>query len=350
MQKKHIIIEVILCVMAIVSIPTLFAPFILAPLVFAYPRWVNVHKLYYIPLGFVGVGMLVLFGLPGGDWAAVLISLGLAAVAAGVGYLIGYLFWRARQPNGTYKKAALFVGLLIFLAPGIFIMDMFFGVLSRPVASMQIRWYIARNYSDFDLTVGRLRYNFKGVDFTARVYNRHNRDIWFTVTRSSWLNSNSRSIRDNFNTGSYWAGTLRHHMTLYLENEIGDVFQQINFIVRGVQAGQAFDLTATHINPRSHTSQVRIEPRIYTAVTNASAANLTAYIQRYHAIFIRYGIHVERYLFLFDYPPLERSIQISVPPSLVNDDLPAQIIHARANRNDSGVFNAHNFRYQSRMR
>jgi len=47
----------------------------------------------------------------------------------------------------------------------------------------------------------------------------------------------------------------------------------------------------------------------------------------------------------------ERDIDISLPPSLINDGLPALIEHARNNQNEEGVYfdNAIEFRYDSRV-
>jgi len=192
LRKRHVVIEVIICVLAAFSVPTLFIPFILVSVAFAYPVIVGRPKLLFIPISVAGAFFLIMFRLDGIE-----ILLLLFAVISAFGVVAGLLIRHFRESRKSVKTIATIVGVVILFVPFLFIMEMFFGLLRNPLANMRVRRYIAQHYSDFDLRVGRSSYDFKDVSFNTRVYDRNNRDIHFNVI------IRNGEVVDTFRSGGY---------------------------------------------------------------------------------------------------------------------------------------------------
>jgi len=338
LPKKYIIIEILLCVFAIISAPTLLFPFILVPLAFAYPILIGRAKLLFIPSGIAGAGLLVLlFGDAGlVPWLLVYLAI-IAAFGVGAGFIIR----RFRKSRKYIKIIATIIGIIVLLVPFLFIVEGLTGLMRSPFVYWRIRTYVARNYADFDLTVGRPSFNFKSNWFSVQVRDSNNPDIYFRITRGGG------EIRDGFTGGSFWAGTLNYMLTPLLEDEFGDGFYSFTSSVMGVEAGQPFDMAA----------DVEKSARITVIAESADPEAIAAQILRYYEFVIQSGFSFASYSFRFQYanaPPIrgdERVIEITVLPWLVYDGLPALIKHARDNRNRSGVYvdSGIGFRYVSRV-
>jgi hypothetical protein len=337
-KKRHIIAEIIICVAAVLSFPTLIAPFIFVPIAFAYPVIVDERKLLYIPLGIIGAILLIIFFL---EVTAVIFFLFVFGVIGGIGIGAGLLIRRFREARRWVKILATATSIVILLVPGVFVLDLFSGVVRRPFANWDINSYIARTYSAFDLTVGRLSFDFKSNEFRTLVQDSNNPDLSFQIRLRDG------AIHDGFTGGIFWTVPLNQMLTPLLREEFGNEFGGIRTTVRGVQAGQAFDKTA----------DVEKSANITILTDCPAPKTLAAQITRYHEFLLQSGFHFRRYTFQFQYenaPPIrgaERVIDVSVSPALINTDLPALIYHARLHRRDNGVYfdNSIGFRYVSRV-
>ena len=348
LRKKHVIVEIIICVLAALSVPTLLIPLILVPIAFAYPIIVGKPRLLYIPSGVACAALLIMLFFEADVIPLLLFFLAIVgAFGVGSGLLIR-CFYESRR---CVKVIATTISIVILLAPCLFAVDMFSGIFRFPLARWQVHRYVAVYYADFDLTVGRMRFDFKNGDFNVNIYDSNNSDIWFNIRRV-----NVREIRDGFTSGVFWARTLNHMLTPLLEEEFGDEFHRLTPSIAGVQAGftssvvgvqvgQLFDLTA----------DVEKTARIIVVTESADPDILVAKISRYHAFILQNGFNFAQYMFHFQYanaPPIrgsERVIDVSVQPELIYDGLPARIQYARNNRNQNGVFYTTEFRYVSHV-
>jgi len=336
-RKNHIVTAVTICVFTVLSLPTMFFPFILIPAAFAYPLIVGRPKLLFIPLGVTGAAFLALLFITADVVPFLLI---LTAILSAFGIVAGLLIKYFNKSSKHAKILAIIVGLVILLTPFLFFVEMFTGIFRYPIVRWQIHTYVATNYADFDLRIGRIDFDFKSNRFSARIYYRNNSDIWFNIRRV-----NIRELRDGF-SDNFWARTLNHALIPLLENEFGDELYSFTSSVSGVQAGQPFNITAV------------IKSASITVTTeSADPETLAAHISRYHEFITQKGFNFAQYIFHFQYenaPPIrrrERVIDISVPPELINDGLPALIEHARNNRNQGSIYfdNDIDFRYASRV-
>ena len=348
LREKHIIVEVTICVLAALSAPTLLVPFILIPVAFAYPIIVGKPKLLFVPSGVASAALLFMLFF---EADVVLFLLFLLAIVGAFGIGSGLLIRRFRESRKHVKIVVTIIGIVILLTPCLFVVDMFSGIFRLPVARWQVYRYVAANYSDFDLTIGRMRFDFKSGDFNVNIYDSNNSDIWFDIRRVSMS-----EIRDGFTGGAFWARTLNHMLTPLLEEAFVDEFHRytpsiaggqpgFTSSVAGVQVGQPFDLTA----------DVKKTARIIVVTESADPDILAAMILRYHAFILQNGFNFTQYVFRFQYtnaPPIrgsERVIDISVQPEIINDGLSARIEYARNNRNQNDVFHTTEFRYVSRV-
>jgi len=331
-RKKHIIVVVIICALAAISVLTIIGPFVLVPIAFAYPIIVSKPKLLYIPAGMAGAGFVIMLFLLFHDIGLIFILLIYFAIVSAFGVGAGFLIRRFRKSRKRVKFLATTIGIIILLVPFVFIVELFTGWLRSPFVQIYIRSYIARNYADFDLVVNRPSLHFELQTFTSRVQDRNNPNLRFSVSLDNG------GLHDSFTSGAFWSGILDPMLTPLLEEEFGDEFHLFTSSISGVQVGQAFDLTADNL---------RIRSRITIATECSAPETLTAKIMRYHAFIIENGFYFTEHSFSFVYPGYERSITITISPQIINDDLPARIEHARNNRNQNGVYQSGNFNYTS---
>lgn len=344
----HIFIEVILCVLAVITAFTIILPLFFIPAAIAFPIIVGRGKLYFIPAAVAGILLLIFFDRAQVlTWFIAYFGVILAILAAfGVG--AGFLIRCCRKSRKIIRILATVAGIVILLVPGLYVLDGLSGLVRRPFVNLRIRTYVARNYSDFDLTVNRPIFDFKGGYFGALVHDSNNPDISFLVSHR-----NGR-ISDGFTAGTFWAGTLEYLLPPLLEEEFSGEFSREvprtawvsdGFTARvvGVQVGQPFDKTA----------DVEKIARIIVTTESAAPEALAAKISRYHEFISQNGFNFARYRFHFRYenaPPIrvnDRVIEITVISELINDDLPAMIGYARGERSQDGVFDREYFRYVS---
>jgi len=334
LRKKHIVAEVIICLLAALGVMTILAPFILIPIAFAFPIIIGKPKLLFIPVCVVGAIFLVLLFV---EATVIPILLFIFAIISTFGAGAGLLIRRFRESRKRIKILVNIISVIILIAPFLFVLDLFSGLVRYPFVALRIHTYVARNYSDFDLTVSRLSFDFKSNNFNAQVRDSNNPDISFRI------NNRGGTIYDGFTSGSFWEGTLNHMLGPLLEQEFGAELQHFSSNISGVQIGQRFDLAA------NVEKTARITIAIDNATDNITPENLTSQISRYHDFISRNGFSFTEYIFSFTNPELERSIEITVSPAHINDSLPAMIEYARKNRNQSGVFQRPDFRYISRV-
>jgi len=338
LSKKHIAIAVTLCVLTVASAPTLFGPFALVPIAFAYPIIIGKQKLLRIPAGMLGVCFIMLllmfreFGLP----LIMLIVFGTVSVF-GIG--AGVLIRRYHASRKRVKILTTTVGIIILLMPFLFVLEFIIAPIRTPFVHFRVCTYVARYYSDFDLTVNRPTLNFLNNQFTSQIHERNNPDIYFRITHTRG------KLRDGFTSGSFWAGTLNYMLSPLLEEKFGEEFYSFIPQVAGVQVGQPFDKTA----------DVDKTARIIVTTESAAPEALSALLSRYHEFFSQHGFNFTQYTFRIHYenaPPIrggERAIDITIQNRLINDEIPAMIEYARNNRNHNGVYHTDYFRYVSRV-
>ena len=346
--KRHIIAEIIICVLAALSAPTLFVPFILIPVAFAFPIILGSTKLLFIPAIMAVVGLLVLLFV---DAFAIPLLLLLFAIIGTVGVGAGLLIRCFRKSRKNVKIIVTVLSVIILLSPCLFVVDMFTGIFRMPIASWQVRRYVAVNYADFNLRIGRMRFDFKSNAFNVNIYDSNNSDIWFNIRRE-----NMREIRDGFISGSFWARTLDHMLTPLLEEEFGDEFHRDTVSIAGVRTGFTSSVSGVQVGqPFDLTADVEKTARIIITTESADPEVLAALLSRYYSFISQNGFNFSHYIFHFQYanaPPIrgsERVIDISLSPELIDADLPARIEHARNSRNQNGVFHTAEFRYVSRV-
>ena len=357
LSKKHILTEVIICVLTVLSVQMLLVPpvlgvlvLVLGPVAFAYPMIVSRPKLLYIAAGMAVVWFIVLVLLSGYDIYVSLLLLLLFVVVSALGLVAGLLIRHFRKSRKRVKVLAITGGIIVLLVPLLFFAEIFGGVFRSPFVHLRIRTYVARNYADFDLNVNWSSYYFDGNMFSAQISDRNNPDIYFYITHGSG------ELRDGFTSGSFWEKTLNYMITPLLEEEFdGEFYRDTPWIsgvqdgftsrVEGVQIGQPFDKTA----------DVEKTARIIVITESAAPEALAAMILRYHEFFTQNGFNFTAYIFHFRYahaPPIrevEQVIDIRVVSELINDDLPTRIEYGRNNRNENGVFHTTEFRYVSLM-
>ena len=350
LNKKYIVTEVIICVLAILSALTLLGPLVLVPVAFAYPIIVGRPKLLYIPTGMAGVGFIILLVLLFHDIGLIFFLLLLFAIVSAFGVGAGFIIRRFRVSRKRVKVLATTVGIIVLLVPCLFIVEIFTGLFRSPFVHLRIHTYIARNYADFDLRVSIPSYDFKSNLFSAQIRDRNSPDIFFNITHGSG------ELRDGFTSGSFWARTLDYMIAPLLEEEFNGEFYRFTPRIAGVQAGFTSRVAGVQIGqPFDKTADVEKTARIIVTTESAAPKALAALILRYHEFFSQNGFSFTEYTFHFQYahaPPIrgsERVIDITVVSELINDDLPTRIEYARNNRNQNGVFHTTEFRYVSRV-
>jgi len=345
--KWHIIAEIMICVLAVLSIPSVFIPLILIPAAFAYPVIAGRLKLLFIPAGVAGAFLLVFLVIVADG---VLVLLFFIAIAGAFGVVAGLIIRYFRESRKHIRIIATVIGVVILLVPFLFVFETFTGLMRSPFVSLRVRSYVARHYADYDLRVGRTTYHLKNVVFNTQVHDRNNPDISFSIS------VHNGKISDGFTSGGFWARTLDRMLTPLLEEEFGDEFHRVTPSIAGVRAGFTSRITGVKIGqPFDLTADVKITARIIITTESAEPEILAEKISRYHAFTSQNGFNFSEYLFHFQYanaPPIrgnQRVIDISLLPELINDDLPALIEHAHNNRNENGVFHTAEFRYVSRV-
>lgn len=352
-NKRHIVIEVILSVLAAITLPTIALPFLFIPAAIAFPIVVSRRKLYFIPAAVACIALLILLFLFGvREFLSIMtLFLFIVAITGAFGVGAGLLIRHFLKSHKRMKIIAIAGGIVILLVPGLFILDAFIGLIRFPFANWRIRSYVARNYADFDLTVNRPYFDFKSGNFHALIQDSNNPDISFRITHRR-----GGEIHDRFTAGTFWAGTLDYMLTPLLEGEFSDEFHRVTPRIDGVQAGFTSQVSGVQVGqPFDKAADVEKTARIIVVTESADPETLAAKISRYHEFISQNGFNFERYRFHFRYenaPPVrrdERVIEITVISERINDDLPAMIEHARSNRDQNGVFRREYFRYNSRV-
>jgi len=335
LNKRHIVVEILICIFAVISAPTFLGPLILVPVAFAYPIIVSRPKLLFIPTGMASIGFMIMLFLWFHDIVWILLMLFLFAVVSAFGVGAGLLIRRFRISRKRVKVLATTVGIIILLVPFVFVVEMFTGWFRTPFVQLYFRSYVARNYADFDLVVTRPSLHLEMQTFTSQVHDRNNPDLRFNVSLGRG------GLRDSFTAGGFWTIQLNSILRPLFEEEFGDEFRNFTSSISGVQVGQSFDLTDNNIRIRSH---------ITIATECSDPETLTEKIMRYHAFIIENGFYFTGHTFIFVHPDYESSIAITIfSPQVINDDLPALIERARNNRNQHGVFQSGDFTYSSRV-
>jgi len=336
LSKKHIIIEVLICVFTILSAVTLIAPFLLIPIAFAYPIIVSKPKLLYIP---VGLGFAVLLFLLFNDTDLIFLFLFLFTLVGAFGIGAGFLIRYFRISKKRVKFLAITVGIITLFVPIVFIIELFTGLIRTPFVQLYFRSYIARNYADFDLVIGRPSLHFQLQTFISQIHDRNNPSLRFTLSLDTY------GLRDSFTSGYFWSRTLDYILTPLLEEEFGDEFYRFSSTISGVQNGQPFDLTANNIH--TLTSTITIITECYAPET------LTEKIMRYHAFIIENGFRFTELRFNFIHPDygFDHRVFIRITsPQIINEDLHSRIEHAHNNRNQhGGSFQGGDFSYSSNI-
>jgi hypothetical protein len=332
-NKKHIIVEIIICIGVVLSVFTVIGLFVIVPVAFAYPIIVGKPKLLFIPAGVAGVAFLILLIF---DATAALFLLTIFAIVIAFGVGAGLLIRHFRESRKRVKVFTIIIGIIIMLAPIIFAVEMFTGWIRAPFVQLHFRSYVARNFSDFDFAVSRPSLHFELQTFTSRVHDKNDSDFSFSISRDSG------GTRISYPGDGGWSRTLDPILTQLLTDEFGDEFHRFTSSISGVRFGQRFDLTADNVRIRSH---------ITIATECLDPETLTAKIIRYHSFIIENGFNFSQHSFGFVHPRYERSTSISlfIPLRFSLDDLPAHIEHARNNLNQHGVYQGRGFWYTSRV-
>ncbi|MCL2202616.1 MAG: hypothetical protein FWB88_01560 [Defluviitaleaceae bacterium] len=334
-QKKHFIIEAIICALAVLSVLTLLGLLVLVPVAFAYPIIVGRPKLLYIPIGMASIGFIVWLFLAFYDFGLIIMMMFFFAIVSAFGVGAGFLIRCFRKSQKPARFVATSIGIIILLVPLVFAVELFTGWLRTPFVQLHFRSYLARNIPEFNLAVSRPSFHFKFQTFTSRVQDRNNSDFSFSISRDSGR------TRINYPSSGSWSRTLDPMLTQLLEDAFGDGFRRFTSSISGVGFGQRFDLTADNVIMRS---------RITIATDCSAPETLTAKILRYHTFLAENGFYFTEHSFGFVHPDYERSITIRVSPQRINDDLPALIAYARNNRNQNGNFQrGGNFSYTSHV-
>ncbi|MCL2357316.1 MAG: hypothetical protein FWC70_09210 [Defluviitaleaceae bacterium] len=327
-EKKHsphwqIIVAAAISILAALSVPTLFLPFILIPAAFAFPLIIDRPKLLFIPSGVALATIAVLaLVLQSFNLDILVFFFILAAIPAAFGMAAGWLIRFFRTRSTKVKILSIAVGGIILLVPFLFVAEIFTGIFRMPMVALRVNAYVARHYADFDLAVGRPSYSFKNGDFSVQVRDSNNPDVSFLIRY------HNGEINDGFTQGNFWAATINNMLAPLLEQEFGDELRSFTSSVSGVQAGQKFDLNA----------DVEKTARISVNAESLCADVLAAKITRYHEFISQNGINFDVYVVTFRYCNNERPTQISVPREFINNDLPALIEYAQNNRNEHGTF------------
>jgi len=129
LSKKHIIIAVLICVLAVLSIPTLLGPFLLVPIAFAYPIIVGKRKLRWIPISMAGFCSIVMLYMWMDDFGVALTALGFFALVCAFGVGAGSLIRRFHASRKRVKILTTTVGIIILLIPCLFVLEFFTGLL-----------------------------------------------------------------------------------------------------------------------------------------------------------------------------------------------------------------------------
>ena len=332
-----------------------FFSLLLIPALFAFPIIIKKSKLLIVP-GVLLPVLIIIIGVsffhPSDRFYIIQIIGVVSTVLAAFGVGAGLLIRRFRESRKPLKIIATVIGIVVLLVPFLFIFETFSGLIRSPLVSLRVRSYVARHYADFNLRVGRTQFNFKDQYFSTEIHDRNNPDIYFNI---SVYNG---EINDDFTRGKFWARTIDHMLTPLLEEEFGDEFHRFTPSIAGVQTGFTSSVAGVQIGqPFELTANVEITARIIMVTESADPEILMEKISRCHAFILQNGFDFAEYMFHFQYanaPPIrgnERVIDISLPPELINDELPALIKHARNNRNQSGVYydNSIGFRYVSRV-
>jgi hypothetical protein len=117
----------------------------------------------------------------------------LVAVLAICGVGAGLLIRRFRKTKKHIKIITTIIGIIVLLVPFLFIVELFSGIFRYPFVSWRIHSYVARNYSDFDLTVNRVYFDFKDNYFYAQVHDSNNTDISFRISHGSGIIGDTHS-------------------------------------------------------------------------------------------------------------------------------------------------------------
>jgi len=332
LRKWHVITEVIICVIAAISVVTIILPLLLVPVAFAFPIIVRQAKLLFIPIGFIMLGAIVLIAVGEGSLIlgmSVLVTI-IGAFGVGTGFVVRFFQTRSKK----LIALSYVVGCIILIVPFMFVVDILSGVVRRPFIRMRVRSHISRNYPDIDLRMGRTNFAMGSPLVRTQVHYGEHTDIYFNITVQG------REIRSDIR--QLWNLKIDNQLTSLLREEFGDEFRSIFTSVSGLQSGQIFDITAN--------AQITASITIITEDTSPEA--LYAKILRYHELLLQTDFTVTHYTIAFRFrnaTATDKHININIPPSLINEGLPWLIQHARDNQNQRGIFfdDLINFRYVS---
>lgn len=340
LKRWHIIVEVIICALVFASVlPHTFMilfPLVLIPAAVAFPIIVGKPDLLFIPMGVAGFVLFVIWPVAGyWDFGGAIFAYIVVAIIGLFGLVPGGLVRGTRRVWMPVRIITAIIAVIILFIPFLFVFEFLTGTLNSRSANRRIRSYVAQHYSDFDLTIHRISYDFKGGTFRARIYDSNNPAIYFHIFYRGGR------IDDGFTAGSFWVGTLEHMIAPLLQEEFGDEVHRFSSSVGGVRVGQQFDLDA----------DVTINIWLTATAEATDPQTLSAQISGYHEFFVQNGFNFNSYNFTFRHDSVEQGIHITVIPELVNNELPSLIEYARYNRNDSGVFfnRETRFRYSSRV-
>jgi hypothetical protein len=117
--KKPIIVEAVICVLAILTTPAFLGLFLFVPMAVAYPIIIRRPKLLYIPAGLCLITIII---LAAHDFAWVPFLIFLLAIFSGAGFGAGFLIRLFRESQELTRFIALIFGVGILLAPFLYVL------------------------------------------------------------------------------------------------------------------------------------------------------------------------------------------------------------------------------------
>jgi|GEM_PF-1645145 len=298
--------------------------FILVPAVFAFSIAIKKAMLLFIPVVIFPL-FIVIFYFDSYPESILFFCTALAFISV-FGAVAGILIRLFRFGKGKKKNVIVTIGVLVLLTPVLFIGYVFSGFrfYSIPV-NIKVKNYVAKTYSEFDVTVGRTWYDWYDGTYVTKVFDKNDKDIYFEI----WYYD--REITDRYTYGEFWELKFKKMLSPLLEEEFKDELIAFRVSVSGIEIGQQFSKDA----PVKKTAYISVTPE------DTEPSFMAEMMMKYYEFIEQNGFAFKSYSFYFRRIDGRNGIKIEVRADYFNDDLTELIEEMRGLVNERGSYYDH---------